>query len=208
MAVTDYERAPRLIEAGYDSPTAAKLNQLWETKPGLVGWLSTVDHKELGKRYLVTAFVFLLLGGIEALVIRLQLAGPELKLLTPEQFNQLFSMHGITMIFLYAQPVLSGFSVFLFPLLLGTRDLAFPRLNAFSYYVYLFAGLFLYTSFLVGAAPNDGWFNYPPYALKQYNPGPNMDFYALGMILLGISTTVSAANFLVTWLRLKAPGMS
>jgi len=208
MAVTDYERAPRLIEAGYDSPTAAKLNQLWETKPGLAGWLSTVDHKELGKRYLVTAFVFLLLGGIEALVMRLQLAGPELKLLTPEQFNQLFSMHGITMIFLYAQPVLSGFSVFLFPLIIGTRDMAFPRLNAFSYWVYLAAGLFMYVSFPMGVGPNDGWFNYVPYALKPYNPGPNMDFYALGMILLGVSTTAGGANFVVTVLRSRAPGMS
>jgi cytochrome c oxidase subunit 1/cytochrome c oxidase subunit I+III len=208
LTSVSYERSPTLETAGYDSPAASRLEQLWETKPGLLGWLGTVDHKHLGKRYLITAFAFLIAGGIEALIIRLQLARPNEHLLTPEQYNQLFSMHGITMIFLYAQPVLTGFSVYLFPLLLGTRDLAFPRLNAFSYFVYLFAGLFIYASFLVGAAPNDGWFNYPPYALKQYNPGPNMDFYSLGMILLGISTTVGAANFVVTWLRLKAPGLS
>jgi len=165
-----YERSPTLATADYDSATASRLDQLWETKPGLIGWLGTVDHKHLGKRYLITAFLFLALGGIEALIIRLQLARPEQHLLTPEQYNQLFSMHGITMIFLYAQPVLTGFSVFLFPLLLGTRDLAFPRLNSFSYYVYLFAGLFLYASFLVGAAPNDGWFNYPPYGLSNTTP--------------------------------------
>jgi cytochrome c oxidase subunit I len=204
-----YERSPTLVTADYDSATASRLEQLWETKPGLIGWLGTVDHKRLGKRYLVTAFLFLALGGIEALIMRLQLARPNQNLVTPEQYNQLFSMHGINMIFLYAQPVLTGFSVFLFPLLLGTRDMAFPRLNAFSYYLYLLAALFIYgTTWLLDTAPNDGWFNYPPYSLKQYNPGPNMDFYALGMILLGISTTASAVNFLVTWLRLKAPGMS
>jgi len=208
LAVIDYDRAPEFATAGYDSPAASRLHALWETKPGLIGWLSTVDHKELGVRYLVTAFAFLLLGGLEALVMRLQLAQPNEHLLTPEQYNQIFSMHGITMIFLYAQPILSGFSIYLFPLILGTRDMAFPRLNAFSYWAYLAAGLFMYASFLIGAAPNDGWFNYAPYALKQFNPNPNMDFYALGMILLGVSTTAGAANFLVTFLRLRAPGMS
>src|SRR5438045_657773 len=144
MTSIPYERSPTLATAGDDSAAASQLEQLWATKPGLLGWLGTVDHKHLGKRYLITAFCFLVLGGGEALIMRLQLARPNQNLLTPEQYNQLFSMHGITMIFLYAQPVLTGFSVYLFPLLLGTRDLAFPRLNAFSYYVYLFAGLFLY----------------------------------------------------------------
>ena len=117
-------------------------------------------------------------------------------------------MHGMSMIFLYAQPVLTGFSVFLFPLILGTRDMAFPRLNAFSYWLFLFSGVFMYAGFVMGVGPNDGWFNYPPYALKQYNPGPNMDIYALGMILFGISSTAGASNFVVTFLRARAPGMS
>lgn len=208
MTVGTYDRVPALETGGHAAPAASQLTRLWESKPGISGWLSTVDHKELGKRYLATAFIFLALGGIEALMMRLQLAQPNQHLLTPEQYNQLFSMHGITMIFLYAQPILSGFSVYLFPLILGTRDMAFPRMNAFSYWVYLAAGLFMYASFLVGAAPNDGWFNYVPFALKPYNPGPNMDFYALGMILLGISTTAGAANFLVTMLRTRAAGMS
>ncbi|WP_322867958.1 cbb3-type cytochrome c oxidase subunit I [Aquicoccus sp. G2-2] len=186
----------------------ASLAKTWEGETGLRGWLGTVDHKILGIRYIITAFVFLILGGLEALVMRIQLAGPEQTLLTPEQYNELFSMHGITMIFLYALPILSGFSIFLFPLLLGTRDMAFPRLNAFSYWVFLFSGLFIYASFLAGAVPNAGWFNYPPYSLKQYNPGMNIDFYALGMILLGISTTTGSINFLITFLRLRAPGMS
>ena len=206
MALTEYNKLPKADVA--TDALRKKLHAMWETKPGLMGWIGTVDHKEIGIRYIVTAFAFLVVGGIEALLIRLQLAGPNINLLTPEQYNQLFSMHGITMIFLYALPILSGFSNYLFPLLLGTRDMAFPRLNAFSYWVYLASGLFMYASFLVGQAPNDGWFNYAPYALKPFNPGLNMDFYALGMIFFGISTTVGAANFVVTVMRNRAPGMS
>jgi cytochrome c oxidase subunit I len=186
----------------------ARLLDQWETAPGLRGFLTSVDHKDIGKRYIVTAFVFLILGGVEALIMRMQLAGPNLSLLTPDQYNQLFSTHGMTMIFLYASPVLSGFSNYLWPLLLGSRDMAFPRLNALSYWVYVAAGLFLYAGFVTGNGPNDGWFNYVPYASRDYNPGLNEDFYALGMVFLGISTTVGAANFIVTALRTRAPGMS
>ena len=117
-------------------------------------------------------------------------------------------MHGVTMIFLYALPVLSGFSNFLWPLLLGSRDMAFPRLNAFSYWIFLFAGIFLYASFPIGRAPDAGWFNYVPYSSLAYNPGINIDVYALGMILLGVSTTVGSINFIVTLIRTRAPGMS
>ena len=208
MTAAEYDRVPQVVGADYESPVARSLERIWATKPGLLGWISTVDHKEIGLRYIVTAFVFLIAGGLEALILRVQLARPNQALLTPEQYDELFSMHGITMIFLYASPVLSGFSNYLFPLVLGARDMAFPRLNAFSYWVYLAAGLFIYSSLLAAAAPNDGWFNYVPYALREYNPGPNMDFYALGMIFLGISTTVGSANFVVTFLRMRAPGMS
>jgi cytochrome c oxidase subunit I len=186
----------------------ARLLRLWTTSPGLKGFFTSVDHKQIGIRYIVTAFIFLALGGIEALVMRLQLAGPNLSLLTPAQYNQLFSTHGMTMIFLYAAPVLSGFSNYLWPLLLGSRDMAFPRLNALGYWIYLASGIFLYTGFLTGNGPNDGWFNYVPYASRDYNPGLNEDFYALGMVFLGISTTVGAANFIVTAFRTRAPGMS
>jgi cytochrome c oxidase subunit I+III len=186
----------------------ARLAELWETAPGLKGFLSSVDHKEIGIRYIVTAFIFLALGGIEALVIRLQLAGPNLTLLTPAEYNQFFSTHGMTMIFLYAAPILSGFSNYLWPLLLGSRDMAFPRLNALSYWIYLASGLFLYAGFLTGNGPNDGWFNYVPYASRDFNPGLNQDFYALGMVFLGVSTTVGSANFVVTAFRTRAPGMS
>jgi cytochrome c oxidase subunit I+III len=185
-----------------------RLARIWEDPPGLLGFLGTVDHKKIGIRYIVTAFAFLILGGIEAGIMRVQLAEADLSLLTPEQYNELFSMHGITMIFLYAGPVLSGFSNYLWPLLFGARDMAFPRVNALSYWIFLLAGLFLYASFLVGAAPNDGWFGYVPYANRTFNPGQNIDFYTLGLIFLGISTTVGAVNFIVTFLRTRAPGMS
>jgi cytochrome c oxidase subunit I len=205
MRTADY-RTPAI---GIDSVEhEARLMRLWQSAPGLKGFFSSVDHKEIGKRYIITAFVFLVLGGIEALIMRLQLAGPNLSLLTPEQYNELFSTHGMTMIFLYASPILSGFSNYLWPLLLGSRDMAFPRLNALGYWIYVASGIFLYTGFLTGNGPNDGWFNYVPYASRDYNPGLNEDFYSLGMVFLGISTTVGAANFIVTAFRTRAPGMS
>jgi cytochrome c oxidase subunit I+III len=185
-----------------------RLRHIWETRPGLFGVLGTVDHKKIGKRYLVTAFVFLLLGGFEAAVMRLQLAQSNLHLLTPEQYDQLFTMHGATMIFWYAAPVLSGFSNFLWPLLIGARDMAFPRLNAYSYWTFLLSGVFLYSSALVGQAPDGGWFAYTPLTNSLFSPGLNLDFYALALIFLTISTTAGAVNFIVSLFKLRAPGMS
>ena len=191
-----------------DAGLAERLTRVWETAPGFVGALASVDHKAIGKRYLVTAFVFLLVGGIEAGAMRAQLSRSNLHLLSPEMYNALFTMHGVTMIFLYASPILSGFSNFLWPLMLGARDMAFPRLNALSFWVFLFSGLFLYSSFLVGQVPDAGWFNYVPIAAKPYNPGLNIDFYAIGLTFLSVSTTVGAANFIVTFFKTRAPGMS
>lgn len=208
MASTETYRTPVVARASYQSPVAEQLERLWETRPGIWGWLASVDHKEIGKRYLVTAFAFLILGGIEALALRAQLAQPNETLLSPGEYNQLFTLHGMTMIFLYALPVLSGFSNYLWPLMLGSRDMACPRLNAFSYWVFLLAGLFLYLGVPSGRAPDAGWFNYVPYAARDYNPGPNIDVYALGMVFLGISTTAGAVNFIVTLFRTRAPGMS
>jgi cytochrome c oxidase subunit I len=208
LATTELHRIPVIARETWGSPTADRLEQIWKTKPGLLGWLSSVDHKQIGRRYLVTAFAFLIIGGIEALIMRIQLAHSEQHLLTPEQYNQLFTMHGMTMIFLYALPILSGFSNFLWPLLLGSRDMAFPRMNAFSYWVFLFSGIFLYASFPIGHTPDAGWFNYVPYTSRKYDPGLGMDIYALGMVFYGISTTVGAINFVVSVLRTKAPGMS
>jgi len=190
------------------TPLEQQLTDIWSTPPGIRGFFSSVDHKRIGIRYIITAFVFLIAGGIEALVMRVQLSHSNLKILSPEAYDQLFSMHGFTMIFLYAGPVLSGFSNYLWPLLLGSRDMAFPRLNALSYWIFVLAGLFLYVSFPLGLAPDAGWFNYPPLSSGTYNAGPNIDFYLLGLIFLGVSTTVGAANFVVSLLRTRAPGMS
>jgi len=206
VTTSEVERTPEIVSAA--DAQARPLDRIWRTAPGIAGFFSTVDHKEIGKRYIVTAFLFLAAGGIEALIMRIQLSRPNGHLLTPDQYNQLFSTHGMTMIFLYALPILSGFSNFLWPLLLGSRDMAFPRLNALSYWVYVAAGLFMYAGFAIGAGPNDGWFNYVPYSTRPYNPGLNIDFYSLGMIFLGISTSVGAANFIVTVARTRAPGMS
>lgn len=206
MAANPTFRTPAIARP--DDGLREKLTHTWEDEPGVIGWLSTVDHKKIGKRYLCTAFIFLCVGGMEALGMRLQLAQPNEHLLSPALYNQFFSMHGMTMIFLYALPILSGFSNYLWPLLLGSRDMAFPRLNAFSYWIFLFASVFLYASFVFGRAPDDGWYNYVPYASQAYNPGINIDVYALGMVLLGLSTTVGAINFIVTLLRTRAPGMS
>jgi cytochrome c oxidase subunit 1/cytochrome c oxidase subunit I+III len=185
-----------------------RLVSLWETPKTLYGWLSTVDHKELGIRYLVTAFTFLIIGGVEALAMRLQLTRADLHVLTAEQYNQMFSMHGITMIWWYASPILSGFAVYLVPLMIGARDMAFPRLNAFTYWSFLFSGILLYIAPFMGEAPHAGWFAYPPYTLTHYSPSIGMDIYSMSLIFLTISTTGGAINFIVTILRMRAPGMA
>jgi cytochrome c oxidase subunit I+III len=187
---------------------AERLESVWGERPGLASWLQTVDHKRIGFRYLYTGLIFFILGGLEALLLRVQLTSAELDVVNPELFNQMFSMHGTTMMFLFAVPALSGFGNYFVPLMIGTRDMAFPRLNAFGYWVFFAAGIFLYSSFLVGAAPDNGWFNYVPLGSDQFTPGLNIDFYLLGLILLGFSTTAGAINFIVTILKMRAPGMS
>jgi cytochrome c oxidase subunit I+III len=191
-----------------DIPIERRLEHLWEEAPGLGSWLGTVDHKRIGKRYIYTAFAFFLIGGLEAVLVRAQLARPDESLIGPQAFNELFSMHGITMIFFFVTPMLFGFGNFFVPLQIGARDMAFPRLNAFGYWIFLFSGLFLYSSFLVGRAPDNGWFNYTPFSTKPFSPGLNADYYTLGLIFLGISTTVGAINFIVTIFKMRAPGMS
>ncbi|TML81571.1 MAG: hypothetical protein E6G04_01180 [Actinobacteria bacterium] len=185
-----------------------RLERLWAEEPGLGTWLSTVDHKRLAKKYLYTALVFLVLGGIEASVMRLQLAHSNLKLLDPETYNQLFTMHGVTMIFLFAVPIFSGFGVYMVPLMIGSREMAFPRLNAFTYWGFVAAGVFMYSSFLIGRSPDGGWFGYTPLTDKAFSPGPNIDFYALGLIFLGLASTGAAINFITTILKMRAPGMT
>ncbi len=189
--------------------TAARLTRTWEA-PGFVrGIFANVDHKQIGLRYIATAFVFMGEAGIGGLVMRTQLAVPNNTIVSPDHYNQVFTLHGTVMIFLFATPLLiGGLGNYLIPLMIGSRDMAFPRLNALSYWIYLFAGMFIYSSFFVGKAPNGGWFAYVPLTSVAYSPGINLDFWALGIVFLGISTTASAVNFIVTIFKLRAPGMN
>jgi cytochrome c oxidase subunit 1 len=168
--------------------------------------VTTVDHKRIGILYGTTALVFFLVGGLEALLIRLQLARPGGHVVTADQYNQIFTMHGLTMIFLVVMPLSAAFFNYLVPLMIGARDVAFPRLNAFSYWAFLFGGLFTYSSFVLGGAPNGGWFGYAP--LSTEYPTHNMDFYAVGLLMLGVASTVSAVNLFVTIINMRAPGMN
>ncbi|HEX7432560.1 MAG TPA: cytochrome c oxidase subunit I [Anaerolineaceae bacterium] len=174
----------------------------------ILSWILTTDHKRVGILYLITAFFFFGVGGIEALLIRLQLAQPNARVLGPDEYNQIFTMHGTTMIFLAVMPLSIGFANYILPLMLGARDVAFPKLNALSYWVFIFAGLFMYSSFLAGGAPNDGWFSYAPLTERAFSPGHGMDFWVLGILLLGMATTFSSINFIVTIIQMRAPGMT
>lgn len=175
---------------------------------GIWSWITTVDHKRIGIMYAFTALFFLILGGIEALIIRAQLAGPNLNVVGPEAFNQLFTMHGTTMIFLAVMPMSAAFMNYLLPLMIGARDVAFPRLNAFSYWIYVLGGIFINSSWFLGGAPHAAWTGYATLTLPQYSPGLNTDFWMIGLQLLGIGTLVSGFNFIVTILNMRAPGMS
>lgn len=175
---------------------------------GLVGWLTTVDHKRIGILYGLTSFLWLLVGGFEALLIRTQLAVPNNAVVSPETFNQLFTMHGTTMIFLVVMPMSAAFFNFLIPLMIGARDVAFPRLNAFSYWMFFFGGVFLNSSWFLGGAPNGGWFGYANLTMRGYTPGHGVDFWVMGLLLLGVSSLVAALNFITTILNMRAPGMN
>ena len=146
--------------------TGAKLEErlavTWSNPPGFIGWLSSVDHKDIGRRYVITALAFLALAGALAIVMRLQLSKPDNDLIGAARYNEIFTMHGTTMMFLFAVPVMQGMQIYLTPLMLGTRANAFPRLNAFSYFTYVFAGIFLWTAFVLNIAPDVGWFAYTP----------------------------------------------
>jgi cytochrome c oxidase subunit I len=173
---------------------------------GFWSWLTTVDHKKIGILYGVSSFAFFLVGGIEALLIRAQLAQPDGTLLSADAYNQIFTMHGITMIFLVVMPMSAAFFNYLLPLMIGARDVAFPRLNAFSFWAFLFGGLFIYTSWFLGGAPNGGWFGYAPNSTTD--PTIGMSFYAAGLLITGIASTAGAINLAVTVINLRAPGMS
>jgi cytochrome c oxidase subunit I len=200
----DGEREP---EIDPPDPTA-DLARAWGRPAGLVGWLCDVDHKAIGRRYIVTAFVFLALGGVLALIMRLQLARPDQHLVGPDLYDQLFTTHGSTMMFLFAVPVLQGFGVYLVPLMVGTRNLAFPRLNAYGYWAYLIGAVLLWVGLVTNTGPDAGWFAYVPLAGPQYGTGKRMDVWAQMITFTELSALAVAINLITTILKHRAPGMA
>ena len=194
---------PIQVRGGLDGITGRQV-----VPKGLWGWITTVDHKRIGILYGVTALLWFLVGGLEALTIRMQLARPGQHIVTAETYNQLFTMHGTTMIFLVVMPLAAGFFNFMVPLMIGARDVAFPRLNAFSYWMFLFGGLLLNLSWVLGEAPNQGWFGYAPLTARAFNPGHNVDFWIVGLQILGIASVAASLNFIVTIINMRAPGMT
>ena len=185
-----------------------QLDAVWRGKPGLWGWLTNVDHKTLGKRYLVTAFLMFIAGGIEAALMRAQLARPENSLIGPDRYNQLFTVHGTTMMFLFAVPIMTAMGVYFVPLMIGARSVAFPRLNAFGYWNYVVAVVFLYVSLFANTGPDTGWFAYVPLSGPQYSPGHRVDVWAQVVTFTEISALTAAVNIIVTSFKMRAPGMS
>jgi len=210
MAVVIGQRRSALAEALRSAREAAA------TGRGIWSWLATVDHKRIGVLYGFTAFFFFILGGIEALLIRLQLATPEANVLNPDQYNRIFTMHGTTMVFLVVMPLSAAFFNLMVPLMIGARDVAFPRLNAFSYWTFLAGGLFLNASFFTGGnifqgelgAPDAGWFGYSTLTSTAFSKGHGVDFWIFGLEILGIASLAGGFNFIVTILNMRAPGMS
>ena len=200
--------------AAWEQPRRRSLFARPRATTGWWSWVTTVDHKKIGILYGVTAFVFFLLGGLEALAIRAQLATPNGEVLSAEVYNQFFTMHGITMIFLVVMPMGVAFFNYFIPLMIGARDVAFPRLNMLSYWIFLFGGIFIYSSFFLGGAPDGGWFGYAPLSTQAGEVAASglanrgMDFYAVGLQFLGIASLAGAVNFIVTILNMRAPGMT
>ena len=192
-----------------DAEERRRLEKTWRASGNRLWlWLTDVDHKDLGKRYVATALVFFALGGVEAFLMRLQLARPESRLLGPDLYGQIFTVHGSTMMFLFAVPIMMGLGTYLVPLMLGTRNLAFPRLNAFSYWVYLAGGLLLYAGLFTNTGPDAGWFAYVPLSGPAFSPGKRVDIWAQMITFTEISSLAVAVNLITTIFKHRAPGMS
>jgi cytochrome c oxidase subunit I len=185
-----------------------KLAKTWASPAGVIGWLASVDHKVVGRRYIVTAFIFLILGGLSAVVMRLQLARPDNDLVGPDFYDQLFTMHGSTMMFLFAVPVMEAFAVYLVPLMVGTRNIAFPRLNAFSYWIYLAGGVMIWVAFALNTGADNGWFSYVPLAGPQFAPGKRADMWAQMITFTELSALAVSVEIICTVFKQRAPGMT
>jgi cytochrome c oxidase subunit 1 len=191
-----------------DQTGIRQLEETWKSPSGIKGFFKTVNHTNIGRRYMITAFIFFLAAGILALLMRLQLAFPENTFLDAQLYNQVFTMHGTTMMFLFLIPLVEGLGIYFVPLMIGTRDLSFPRLSAFSYYVFLIGGLALWIAFFFGHSPDAGWFNYVPLANSQFSPGYGIDIYSTAVTFVEISALAAAVELIASILKLRAPGMS
>src|SRR3954466_6064225 len=191
-----------------DAASHRSLEKLWCRPPGILGWLCSTNHKDIGLRYIVTAFLFFGLAGILALLMRIQLAFPEMHFLGPDTYNQFFTVHGTTMMFLFAVPIMEGIGLYFVPLMVGTRNVAFPRMNAFGYYTYLAGGLLLWIGQLMNVGADAGWFPYVPLAGPAYSPGHRVDIWADMITLTEIAALVGAVEIIATVLKQRAPGMS
>jgi cytochrome c oxidase subunit I+III len=185
-----------------------RLAHTWRVPRGIVGWFMVVDHRTIGVRYIVTAFAFFVFAGLLAAAMRLQLAFPENSVLGPDRYNQVFTAHGLTMMFLFAVPVMEAMGIYLVPLMVGTRNIAFPRLNAFSYYMYFFGGMLLIIAFVVNSGPDTGWFSYVPLANPDYSAGKRVDIFSQLITFTEIAALAVAVELVATILKLRAPGMS
>jgi cytochrome c oxidase subunit I+III len=200
--------APREPDAAELQALQAQLARTWGTGSGLWARLSSVDHKVIARRYIITGCVFFVLAGILALLMRLQLAQPQSGLISPDRYNQLFSMHGTTMMFLFAVPIMEAMAIYLVPLMCGTRNISFPRLNAFSYWVYLFGGTMLWIAFALNIGPETGWFSYVPLAGPEFSAGKRTDFWAQMVTFTEVSALAVAVELVTTILKQRAPGMT
>src|SRR3989475_7885326 len=202
-------RGPRRARGVPREPAVTAI-PLWVRRPAgeRVGWLRTVDHKEIGVLYIGMGVAFFSIGGLEALLLRAQLATPEARLIDPSTYDQAFTVHGVTMILLAIVPLLVGFANYLVPLMIGAPDVAYPRLNALSFWLSLVGGIILYFSFLAGGAPDTGWFSYAPLAERSFAPGLGVDYYIVGLAVNGVGTIIGAINLTVTILLMRCPGMA
>ncbi|CAB4870048.1 unannotated protein [freshwater metagenome] len=212
MAISERPSVPALAGNGgsaYVTPSSSMgVFRRPVSTTGWRSWVFTVDHKKLGIMYGVVAMTFFVIGGCEALLIRLQLAAPNNKVLSAGAYNQMFTMHATTMVFLFVMPMAAAFANYLVPLQIGARDVAFPRLNAFGFWCFLFGGIFLNTSWFLGGASDSGWFAYAPNTSVAFSPSHGVDFWALGLQITGIASLTGAINLIVTVLNMRAPGMS
>ena len=194
------------MNAGLDH--VAMLGITWADRPGFIGWLTTVDHKRVARRYFVTALFFFSLAGALALLMRTQLIAPENHFLGPDLYNQFFSMHGTAMMFLFAVPIMEAAGVFLVPLMVGARNISFPRLNAFSYWVYLFGGVMIFAAFFMNVGPEAGWSAYVPLSASDFSPGKRTDFWAQMITFTEVAALCVAVELVATILAMRAPGMT